>query len=152
MKHTIWQAAIFLFIILPAGAYPHNEEVLLVLAKLPIELKALFYSLLIALLLSVLFAALLCFTGLKGSALYAMAKITLVVSVFMGGCYVSKRYASKGLIHGFSMGVLFFTFLLILSLIVDPNYIDIKTLLTNLALCLVSGGAGGILGIGLSEL
>lgn len=122
------------------------------LEKMPIELKGIFHSLLLALVLSLLVAVVVYYSGLKETVLYSSAKLILIISVFSGGCYVSKRYASKGLVHGISLGVLFFTVLLVLSLLLDPSYIDMKTFITTLALCIAAGGAGGILGIGLSDI
>ncbi|MDD3365273.1 MAG: TIGR04086 family membrane protein [Syntrophomonas sp.] len=119
--------------------------------KLPIELKGLGNAIIIALLLCTLASILVYFTGLKETLLNPIAKLVLVISVFSGGCYVSKAYGNKGLVRGVSLGIMFFTLMFITTLIYSPAHIYFKGFVYTLTVCIVSGGIGGILGIGLSE-
>jgi putative membrane protein (TIGR04086 family) len=119
--------------------------------KIPAELKGLGIAILIGLLLSTLGSTIVYFTGLKETLLNPLSKVVLVISVFTGGCIVSKAYGNKGLVRGISLGVMFFTLMLIVTLIASPSHIYLKGFLYTLSACIISGGIGGILGIGLSE-
>jgi putative membrane protein (TIGR04086 family) len=119
--------------------------------KLPIELKGLGISILIGVLLCSLASTVVYYTGLKETLLNPLAKLVLVISVFSGSCVVSRTYGNKGLVRGVSLGIMFFILMLIITLISSPSHIDIKGFLYTLTACIVSGGLGGILGIGLSE-
>ena len=119
--------------------------------KLPAELRGLAVAILVGLLLSTLASTLVYFTGLKETLLNPMAKVVLVISVFTGGCIVSNAYGNKGLVRGVSLGIMFFTLMLIITLIASPSHIYLKGFLYTLSACIISGGLGGILGIGLSE-
>lgn len=121
------------------------------LKNLGIEVKGLGKTILLSLLLSVLLASIIYFTGLKETLIAPLSKLVLIASIFTGGCYVSKKYGSKGLVRGASLGLMFFTLILIASLIFDPTLISFKDFMYMLAICLGSGAAGGILGIGLSD-
>jgi putative membrane protein (TIGR04086 family) len=119
--------------------------------KLPIELKGLGKSIIMAVLLCTLASILIYYTGLKETLLNPIAKLVLVISVLRGGCYVSKAYGNKGLVRGVSLGIMFFTLMFITTLIYSPAHIYFKGFAYTLTACIVSGGIGGILGIGLSE-
>ncbi len=119
--------------------------------KLPAELKGLGMALLIGIVLSTLGSTLVYFTGLQETLLNPMAKVVLVISVFTGGCVASNAYGNKGLVRGVSLGIMFFTLMLIITLIASPSHIYLKGFLYTLTACIISGGLGGILGIGLSE-
>lgn len=119
--------------------------------KIPAELRGLGIAILLGLLLSTVVSALIYFTGLKETLLVPLSKAVLVISVFAGGCAVSKAHGNKGLVRGISLGVMFFTLMLITTLIASPGHIYLKGFFYTLAACIISGGLGGILGIGLSE-
>lgn len=118
--------------------------------RLPVELKGLGKALLVAIILGVATAVVVYFTGLQETLLGPLSKLVLIISVFWGGCHISKAYGSKGLIRGMSLGLMFFIIMLIATLIFNPALIGLKTFISNLLICIVSGALGGILGIGLS--
>lgn len=119
--------------------------------KMPIELKGLGISILIGAVLCILASAFVYFTGLKETILNPMAKVVLLISVFTGSCVVSKAYGNRGLVRGISMGIMFFILMLITTLIYSPGHIYLKGFIYTISACIISGGLGGILGIGLSE-
>ena len=49
------------------------------------------------------------------------------------------------------MGLVFFILMLIATFIFNSSLIGFKTFIYTLGLCVVAGGLGGILGIGLSD-
>jgi len=119
--------------------------------KIAVELKGLGISILIGVVLCILASTLVYFTGLKETVLNPIGKVVLLISVFSGGCVVSRAYGNKGLVRGISLGIMFFILMLITTLIANPSHIYFKGFLYTLSACIISGGLGGILGIGLSE-
>lgn len=119
--------------------------------KLPVELKGLGLSIVIGVLFCTLVSVAIYYTGLKETLINPLSKAALLISVFSGSCYVSKSYGNKGLVRGISMGIAFFTLMLITTLIASPTHIYLKGFMYTLLACMLSGGIGGILGIGLSN-
>lgn len=118
---------------------------------LTIEVKGLGRGLLVSLVLSLLTALVVYFSGLKETILPLLGNIILIISVFWVGCYVSRQHGSKGLVRGITMGILFFILMLIATYIFNSSLISLKSFMQALAICVFSGALGGITGIGLSE-
>lgn len=118
--------------------------------NLPVEIKGLGKALACAVVLGLIAALAVYYSGLQETLLNPLGKLALIISIFWGGCYVSKSYGSKGMIRGMSLGVMFFIIMLVATLSFAPAHIGIKSFLYSLLLCVVAGGLGGILGIGLS--
>ncbi|WP_054695644.1 TIGR04086 family membrane protein [Syntrophomonas palmitatica] len=116
-----------------------------------IEIKGLGKSLIVSIVLSLLIAGLVYYSGIKETLLPTLANIVLIISVFWGACYVSKDYGSKGLVRGLAMGVAFFILMLIATFVFDSSLVSTKAFVSNLFICLISGALGGIVGIGLSD-
>jgi len=117
----------------------------------PVELKGLALSIIIGILFCTLVSVAIYYTGLKETLINPLSKAVLLISVFSGACYVSKAHGNKGLVRGISMGVAFFILMLITTLISYPAHIYLKGFMYTLLACVLSGGIGGILGIGLSN-
>lgn len=116
-----------------------------------VEVKALGTALAVSFILCLLVVPIVYFTGLSENLLSSLGKIILAISVFGAGAYVSKHYGSKGLVRGMTMGIMFFILMFIATLIFNKSTINISSFFYSLAVCIVSGGLGGILGIGLSD-
>lgn len=116
-----------------------------------IELKGLFLSGTVAVTLGSLVAALVYITPLRETLLDPLANLILILSVFVGGSYVAKTRGTRGLTAGVTVGLLFFVIMFILSLIFCSSPLNFKPFLKDLATCIIAGGLGGILGIGLSN-
>ena len=119
--------------------------------NLSIELKGLARALVISLVLSLIAAPIIYYSGLKETLLAPLGKLILIISIFLGGSYVSKTHGTKGLIRGITVGTVFFMLISILTLIVNPSLVCFKGIIYTLLICLISGSLGGILGIGLSQ-
>ena len=115
-----------------------------------VEVRGLGKSLLLSIILCLLLASLVCFTGMKETLLPTLANVIIIISVFWGACYVSKEYGSKGLVRGTAMGLAFFILMIMATLVFDSSLINLKGFAQNLLICLISGALGGIVGIGLS--
>lgn len=118
---------------------------------LSIEMKGLGRGLLVSLLLTLTAATIVYYSGVKETILPVLGNIILIISVFWAGCYVSRQHGSKGLVRGITMGVVFFVLMLIATYIFHPALIGFKTFMQSLAICLISGALGGIMGITLSD-
>ncbi|MBC7076403.1 MAG: TIGR04086 family membrane protein [Syntrophomonadaceae bacterium] len=115
------------------------------------EIKILGKISLFSFVLGALAAVVVYYSGLKETLFPTLGKIILVTSIFLGGCYASKVYGNKGLVRGTTVGIMFFIIILIATIIFAPSIITLKNSVYSLLLCIVSGGLGGILGIGLSN-
>ncbi|HZK42730.1 MAG TPA: TIGR04086 family membrane protein [Syntrophomonadaceae bacterium] len=116
-----------------------------------VELKAIASTLSISFFLCIIVAGIIYYSGLRETLLPTIGKIILAISIFTAGSYVSKFYANKGLVHGISVGIIFFILMLIATFIFSKSAISLTSFFYNLAVCLIAGGLGGILGIGLSD-
>lgn len=120
--------------------------------KIPgIEVKGLGRGLLVSLVLTLLTAVIVYYSGIEETVLPLMGNIILIISVFWAGCYVSRQYGSKGLVRGITMGLTWFVLILIATYAFNPSQIGLVTFLQSLAICIISGALGGIVGIGLSD-
>lgn len=116
-----------------------------------VEIKALGTALSVSFILCILLATVVYYTGLRETLFASLGKIILAIAVFWAGSYVSKHYGNKGLVRGMTMGIMFFTLMFIATLVFSKPTINIGSFFYSLAICLVAGGLGGILGIGLSD-
>ncbi len=121
------------------------------LKNLSIELVGLGKALAASVVLSLLATVLIYYTGLAETLFAPLGNVIMVISIFLGGCHVSKAHGSKGLLRGINIGVAFFILMFIATLVFNPSLISMRTFLLTLTMCVVSGGLGGILGVGLSK-
>ncbi|KUG03974.1 hypothetical protein ASZ90_018637 [hydrocarbon metagenome] len=121
------------------------------LKNLSIELVGLGKALVASVVLSLLGTVLIYYTGLAETLFAPLGNVIMVISIFLGACHVSKARGSKGLLRGINIGVAFFILMFIATLVFNPSLISMKTFLLTLLMCAVSGGLGGILGVGLSN-
>ncbi len=128
-----------------------QKEVRLLNGKASVEVKAIGTALLASLVLCLISATVVYFTGIKETVLPSLGKIILILSVFGAGCSVSRYYGTKGLVRGMTTGLVFFILMLIATLAFYPELISLKSFFITLATVIVAGGLGGILGIGISE-
>lgn len=119
--------------------------------KASIELKVIGKALGWSVLLCLVTAALVYFTGIRETLLPTLGKLIIILTVFGAGCSVSRQYGSKGLVRGMTIGLAFFILMLIATIGLRPELISFKSFFSMLAITITAGGLGGILGIGLSE-
>lgn len=116
-----------------------------------IELKAISKALIFSIVLCILLATVIYYTGLKETLLPSLGKIILTISVFWASSTVSKYYGTKGLVRGVTIGVVFFALMVIASLAFNKSAISSGAFFYSLGVCVIAGGLGGILGISLSD-
>ncbi|MGI5880377.1 MAG: TIGR04086 family membrane protein [Syntrophomonadaceae bacterium] len=116
-----------------------------------VEIIAISKSILISLVLCILAGTTVYYSSIPDTSMALIGKLIVLFSIFWAGCYVSRHYGSKGLVRGISMGIAFFIIMLIATLAFDTSLISLGGVLYTLTTCIIAGGLGGILGLGLSD-
>lgn len=91
------------------------------------------------------------FTSLPESSMPWVSTVILFLSVAVGSGYAAKRARNRGLFNGLGVGVATFIILWLLVALFLPGKILLVGALGKLALTLVAGGLGGMLGVGLAS-
>lgn len=105
-------------------------------------------SLILTVGLVLVLAALVQYTSLRESSLPAGGATIVLLSTLAGGFYAAQKAGSRGLVHGFGVGLCFALMALIITL---TFYTDSFTWLGFLKKSLLSsagGSLGGVLGVG----
>ncbi len=102
------------------------------------------------LLLSVLLSVLFSSAGISASVFTPAAVFMLVLASFIGSIFAARLSKAKGLPVGIAVGITVSVILFILNLIFLHNGFG-WFLLAKLALILVSGAIGGIIGVNFSN-
>lgn len=89
------------------------------------------------------------FTGISESTLPLAASVILFIGVFYGGFTAARRSGNRGLFHGLGVGILMFILIWILMGVFLPAGVFFVPLMQKLAICLVGGSLGGVVGIAL---
>lgn len=119
--------------------------------KPSVELGVIAKALLVSLVLCLVSAAIIYYTGIRETVLPLLGKIILLITVFGAGCSVSRYHNTRGLVRGMTMGLAFFILMLIGTMAFNSELITLKSFFLTLIMVVLAGGLGGILGIGLSE-
>ncbi len=118
--------------------------------SMSIELAALIKTLLLSLALALIVGTVVYYTPLQDILLSALGKAILIITVFTGGCLVSRNHGNKGLVRGLGMGSIYFVLIVAATFIFAPAVLSLSSVIYTLLISLAAGGLGGILGIGLS--
>lgn len=108
-------------------------------------LKGILLATILALLLSLVFGALLSYTSLPESKL--SINIIFGASIFVAALVTAYKAGTKGLYYGLSVGFGFILLVLILSAILWSGTPSWLNLAEKSIIALVSGGIGGIIGV-----
>lgn len=120
--------------------------------RIPIEIQTLGKSIAVGLILSALLGLIVYWTPLKETLLPPGGNLIMGVCVLLGAMLLSRHYGQKGMIHGLSFGVFFFTVIIIASLIFSAEMISFRSFAFHLLGCLGAGALGGVIGIGMSDI
>jgi len=112
--------------------------------------RALLLGLGITLLLFVIFALLLAYTGLPEGAIPFIAIVTAIISASIAGISAAKSASSRGYLSGGLVGILYVLVLYVLSFIPAGGLYANMYILILLGIGILAGAFGGILGINLS--
>jgi len=97
------------------------------------------------------YAMLITYTEMSERSLHTVVAVTTLLSVLVAGFDAARGATYKGWLWGMGAGFLYIAVLAIIMMILLPHFgVDGRTLLI-LALAIVGGGLGGILGINLKK-
>ncbi|MTI81048.1 MAG: TIGR04086 family membrane protein [Firmicutes bacterium] len=105
----------------------------------------------VAVILSTSFGVIYFLTSISESTLPWVSSSILCVSAFLGSIYASQRVGAKGLYHGIGVGIMFFIFIWIVAGFFLAGNLFLTGFITKLVLTLLSGAAGGVLGVSFSS-
>ncbi len=86
------------------------------------------------------------FTDADADVVSTLSAVCLAVGSFVGSVFSSKAKKSQGLLTGLILSFIYFTIILIISLIFGGKAFSVMSLLHGVIM-LLSGGIGGILGV-----
>ncbi|ACV62238.1 hypothetical protein Dtox_1362 [Desulfofarcimen acetoxidans DSM 771] len=117
-----------------------------------IQITAVLKSTLVALMFSTVLIALLgliiYYSDISETTIPWISAGIIFLSVTCGGLFAGKMSGTKGLLHGLSVGILFFLIIWLASALILPGHILLLSSLHKLLLSLTSGALGGVLGVG----
>ncbi|MBR6399685.1 MAG: TIGR04086 family membrane protein [Firmicutes bacterium] len=86
-------------------------------------------------------------SGTSEKAVYTAMQITGLAAVFLGSLTAGARSGRRGLVSGLSVGLIYTLAMVFTGFMITPDYtVGTKTLIT-LAVSLVGGILGGVLGV-----
>ena len=115
------------------------------------EIRGFLVALLTAVILSSILALAIYWSPLQETLLSPLADFTLMISVFAGGWYSARHYGNRGLVRGVSIGLMFFLFVFLVTLVVNPALVSLSSVIKDLLFGVACGGLGGILGVGMAN-
>ncbi|NLZ38387.1 MAG: TIGR04086 family membrane protein [Firmicutes bacterium] len=95
------------------------------------------------------FSLLIHYTQLSESILPFTAYATSLVSIFIAAAYVTRKLQVKGWLNGGITGLLYLAGLIVIAVIVLPDFSLDLSYITKVILAFTTGAAGGIFGINL---
>lgn len=108
------------------------------------------WSLVITIFLGISISLLLQYTPLSEKLLSNLSIFIFFISMFLGATIGARFAGCKGLQHGLIISLSYWLLMLVITLVWSPESITISHLLKRFAFALLSGLAGGIIGIGFS--
>lgn len=87
------------------------------------------------------------FTSISELYLKPIGTFCYLVGAFLGGFLAAKKAGGKGLVYGAEVGVCYYVFMILFSLLVTPGSLSATTLLLKGLFTLVISTAGGICGL-----
>lgn len=130
--------------------YKQVKETGALRGTVPGALKALAVSLGLTFIIFLVSALLLTYTKLSEGAIPFITLITVVLSVVTGGGMLAKTAGKRGYLNGALAGILYALVLYGASLCMGGGIHAYPYIFVLLAICLVGGAFGGIMGINLT--
>lgn len=103
--------------------------------------------LIIMVVLSALAGLIYYLSSLSEKTIPLAAIVILFTSIFLGGFFGARQAGCKGLFHGLAVGAASFLLIFVITLLLLPGGIILKSLLSKIILSLIAGSLGGILGV-----
>jgi putative membrane protein (TIGR04086 family) len=109
--------------------------------------KGVLYAYFLSLVIFLIFSALIQYTALTETILPYLTYATALVSIFIGAAYVTNRLETRGWLNGGMTGLVYLVGLVILGLILLPEFGIDASYISKTFLAFITGAAGGIFGI-----
>ena len=110
-------------------------------------LKAVFFSYCISLVLLFVVSAIATFKACSDYTISVMVNIVTVFGVSFCGFVSGQHFQSKGIVFGAICGTLYALILCLLGAMISQNFQFSSEILTSLAIGIICGAVGGIVGI-----
>ncbi|HBT19985.1 MAG TPA: TIGR04086 family membrane protein [Peptococcaceae bacterium] len=98
--------------------------------------------------LSIIISLIFHFTSISELYLPITALAVVVISTFIGGLIGASTVGSRGLLSGMIVGLSFFVLITAFSFL-HPEQLTLVNTIKKIAVCIISGGLGGIIGVSL---
>ncbi|HZK25455.1 MAG TPA: TIGR04086 family membrane protein [Oscillospiraceae bacterium] len=109
--------------------------------------KGVLYAYFFSLVVFLVFSMLIQYTSLTEAILPYTAYATSLVAIFIGAAYVTRRLQQKGWLNGGITGLLYLVGLIIIAMVVLPDFSLNASYFSKVVLAFATGAAGGIFGI-----
>ncbi len=101
----------------------------------------------ISLLVFLIAALILNFTGISDAIIPHLTYMTSVISIAVGAMHASRQIGERGWLNGGICGLLYFLGLFVLSILIGIDLAANEVILSRLFLAFVFGAIGGVIGI-----
>lgn len=108
---------------------------------------SLFISFFVAAILLCLSAVIFAYTNINDRHLQTFVFGTVMLSVLIGATILARRIKKKGLLFGALFGLIFILLVYMITCLAYTGFFVSNTLLIYLAICILSGIVGGIIGV-----
>ncbi|NLM51950.1 MAG: TIGR04086 family membrane protein [Firmicutes bacterium] len=109
--------------------------------------KGVLYAYFLSLAIFLFFSLIIQYTSLTEAILPYTAYATSLIAIFVGAAYVTKKLQVKGWLNGGLTGLIYLAGLLLMGLILLPDFHVDAGYITKALLAFITGAAGGIFGI-----
>lgn len=135
----------------PRGDFMEFQSEKNTIGRVKIILKTVATAFLVTTILMGILALLICYTPLPEEAVTPSVYVLNYFSVFMAGLFSAARAKKRGFLTGGIAGGLYMLLVYLLGYILFGGITFTKTVLSTVFYCLVTGMAGGIVGINLNR-
>ncbi|MBA1336771.1 MAG: hypothetical protein HPY66_3207 [Firmicutes bacterium] len=117
--------------------------------RVSIMLKSVMVGYIFSLASFLILALLVTFTSLSENVVPTITQVVVIIGIAITGAYSAMKSGSKGWLYGIISGILYIIVLIAISWIAIDGFAFDKYVLAKLALGIVAGAIGGMIGINL---
>lgn len=128
---------------------PVKQEESSPLQDLALVTKGAVFAVVVTLLCIVLFAFIMQLSSLPESIIRPVVQVARILSIAAGGVYAARKGASRGWLKGAGTGIFYVILVSLIGVISGGKFVFDRILLSDTAMAIVVGAAGGAIGINL---
>lgn len=110
-------------------------------------LKFLAISIVIGVALSTIIGTVLAYTSINDNMMGTLVFIGVAISVFIGSTLLNRKFKKKGFLYGGVFGLTYFCMIYLFATVFFTGFTFNTTVLIYLAMSVVAGTIGGIIGV-----